>query len=207
LRGKVNLRCYMELEQALSQISEIHHHLVRTECYRGYRSATMAMTAGVAILGGAVQQRIVSGDCGFVTFWVALAILNLVLVLSGIGWEYWMRLSHFEQRLTCRTVAQFVPSLIGGVFLTLAFQHTALELLPGLWAILFSLGVFASRPYLPQGIGWVGLFYLVCGCLLLTLANAGHEVLSWSMPATFGFGQLLLSRVLYWNLERAGQPR
>ena len=40
------------------------------------------------------------------------------------------------------------------------------------WALLFSLGLFSCRPYLPRGIGWVALFYLLAGGGLLLLGVA-----------------------------------
>jgi len=77
-----------------------------------------------------------------------------------------------------------------------------MALLPGLWCLFFSMGVFASRPYLPHGVGWVGLFYLFGGGALLALAPAGLSLEPWGMGAAFGVGQFLLAMVLYWNLER-----
>ena len=38
----------MQLEKALSQISEIHAQVLKTEVFRGYRAATMLVTAAVA---------------------------------------------------------------------------------------------------------------------------------------------------------------
>ena len=201
----------MEIEQALNQISEIHHHLIRTECYRGYRSVTMASSGVVALLGGVFQSGMALSESGFVWLWVGLAALNLVIVSSEIAVEYWMRLTRLEQRLTCRTVGQFLPSLVAGALLTLAFWGCGdpvanVVFLPGMWSLIFSLGVFASRPYLPQGVGWVGLFYLAAGSVLLSLAHDGHNIIPWAMPVTFGLGQMLLALVLYWNLERTVSP-
>src|SRR5258708_6260503 len=73
-------------------------------------------------------------------------------------------------------------------------------LLPGLWSLSFSLGIFAARPNLPRGIGWVGLFYLLAGTLLLT--PVGTSLGALGMGGAFGFGQLFMALVLYWNLER-----
>ena len=74
--------------------------------------------------------------------------------------------------------------------------------LPGLWAILFSLGLFSSRAYLPRATGWVALFYLAAGCGLLTLAPGGGSMVGWGTGATFCVGQLAIALVLHANLQR-----
>jgi len=53
-------------------------------------------------------------------------------------------------------------------------------------------------------IGWVGVFYGLCGCVLLRRAmEAGPGNLSpWEVGVPFGVGQILGGLVLYWNLER-----
>jgi hypothetical protein len=193
----------MEVHEALSQIAEIHRHVARTECYRGYRPLTMAMTGAVAVLGACTQSYLVDGPVAYVRFWGVLAVFNLVLVAGEIGVDYWMRQSRREQRLAWRSVGQFLPSIAVGLVLTVAFMSTlGVAMLPGLWALVFSLGVFASRPYLPHGVGWVGLFYLVAGGALLAGGPGGWSLAPWAMGATFAIGQLTLAMVLHWNLER-----
>jgi len=75
-------------------------------------------------------------------------------------------------------------------------------MLPGLWAVCFSLGIFASRTLLPRGIAPVAGYYLIAGCMNLVLARGPAAFSPWAMGLTFGVGQLLAAAVLYWNLER-----
>jgi hypothetical protein len=75
-------------------------------------------------------------------------------------------------------------------------------LLPGIWAICFGIGVFASRPYLPRASGFVALFYYAAGAALLWRARGPESLSGWWVGATFGIGQLFAALVLYWNLER-----
>lgn len=198
----------MEIDRALDQIAQIHQHLERTELYRGYRSATMAVTAGVAVLGGVLQPRLVPDGDGhaFVTFWLALAALNVLVVAGEIAADWLLLLTARQQRMTWRVVSQFLPSLAGGALLSWAFLqvHGGAALLPGSWALVFALGVLASRPYLPRGVGWVGLYYVVAGAGLLTLAPMGLALHPWAMGTCFALGQAYLAAVLYWNLERHG---
>ncbi len=79
----------------------------------------------------------------------------------------------------------------------------ALWLLPGLWAILFGLGLLASRPVLPRG-GRVGRPVLPAGRpgVGRVVGHATPPFSPWVMGLPFGLGQLAGAAVLYWTLER-----
>lgn len=195
----------MDLTKALDQLADIHQHLHRTEVYRGYRSQTIAFTGLVALAGAMAQPSLVGvADNGAVVlYWATLAALNVGVVALDIICDYYRRYSLMQRRMTLRVVGQFLPALAVGAVITYAlFTNThQVGLLPGLWSLVFATGLFASRPYLPQGVGWVGLFYLVTGATLLLTATSGLGS-PWLMGVVFGGGQLALSAVLYWNLER-----
>jgi hypothetical protein len=77
-----------------------------------------------------------------------------------------------------------------------------LWMLPGLWSILFSLGIFASWRLLPKPTFWVAVHYLIAGIGCLMLAKGEHAFSPWAMALPFGVGQLLAAGILYWTLER-----
>jgi hypothetical protein len=90
--------------------------------------------------------------------------------------------------------------------LTLALYFHArdtLWMLPGLWSMLFGLGIFASWRLLPKVTFWVGVYYLLAGVICLTLARGDHAFSPWAMALPFGVGQLLSAGILYWTLERS----
>jgi hypothetical protein len=161
------------------------------------------MAAGAAWL----QPRILGGEAGFgfVVFWLAVAAISLLMGGAVILYNYVFCEGTLARRTTRRVVGQFAPSLAAGALVTVAvvsMGEAEVRLLPGCWAVLFSLGIFAARPYLPRAVGWVALFYLMTGAALLLLARDGASLSPWGMGATFGVGQLLAAAVLYWNLER-----
>ena len=75
-------------------------------------------------------------------------------------------------------------------------------MLPGLWSLVFSLGVFASYRLLPRQVFWVGLYYGLCGAGCLLFGQGAHALSGWQMGISFGGGQLLCAAILYWTLER-----
>lgn len=195
----------LKIQQAISHISEIHDHLTRSQVYRGYRSVPVAMTGLVAMVGAIVQPYLVqpTAPLHYVYFWCGLALVNLTLSGSTIVARYVRDTPH--QRWQARkAVGQFLPCLAAGALVTGAALHWSswISLLPGLWSLLFALGIFASRPFLPRAIGFVALFYLIASGLLLWGTHSEVSLAPWAMGATFGVGQLAAAIVLYWKIER-----
>ena len=195
----------MDVSQALEQLNEIRHHLGRSEIYRGYRSRTLIAMGVVGVLGSAVLQFAWPDAAPIerVGFWVAVAGCNLAIAAWEILGDYGDLKTDHQRRITKRTVGQFLPTVCAGALLTMVLvsRNTALELLPGIWSVMFSLGIFASRPYLPRGVGWVGAFFLAAGALLLCFSESSLSQ-PWYMGGVFGGGQLMVAYVMYQNLER-----
>jgi hypothetical protein len=196
-----------ELEHALNQISEIHRHLARTEVYRGFRSVPIALSGAVGLAGGAFQSRFVEDPVGwsFAVYWSVVAAIALAVSLFGIAINYFKTEESSSRHRTRIVIGQFIPSLAAGLLLTVALyssETTWVPILPGIWAILFSLGIFSARLYLPKNIGWLALGFLVAGCVLLLLAPGGRSLSPWGMGLVFGVGQIASALVLYWDLER-----
>ncbi len=196
----------MELNDALSQISEIRRHLARSEVFRGYRSATTGFSAIVALAACAIHKLwLADGIDAFLWLWLCAAALSLIVV----GTEMFIRCqrsqSALQREMTMIAVEQFVPCMVAGGLLTYVMLHVAyhsLWMMPGLWAILFALGVFSSRRVLPRGTFVVGGWYLLCGLICLVISPQQSVPSPWEMALCFGVGQLLAAFILYWNLER-----
>jgi hypothetical protein len=109
------------------------------------------------------------------------------------------------RRTTLFAVEQFLPSLVAGGLLTLIMVDRAREsvwMLPGLWALLFSLGIFASCRLLPRAVALAGAWYLTAAVLALVWGNGQAALSPWIMGIAFGGGQLLTAVILYITLER-----
>ncbi len=197
----------MHLTRAVSQISEIHEHLVKGEVYRGYRALPIAASGLVGLAAALLQPAFVwpGGPAGFVGYWLVVAAIAGLTGMGEIPFNYLFRDDAEARRRTRRVVGQFAPCLAAGVAAGWAFAavgRPAIDLLPGVWTLIFALGVFASRPYLPRATGWVGLFYFLAGAyLLVDTANSLHHA-AWRLAGTFAVGQLATALVLYSNLER-----
>lgn len=204
----------MELQEALSQISDIRRQMARAAVFRGYRSSAAAFSGLVAV-GAAVAQSALIPDPvmnvkGYLGVWLVAAILGAAAAAVEMTVRCVRSKSTLQRELTMQAVEQFVPSLVAGALMTLALQiftHDVTWLLPGLWAIVFSLGVFASRRVLPAAISIVGGYYLMAGLVCIALSGQIAPYSPWTMAVIFGVGQFIAAFILWWNLERHhGQP-
>ena len=194
----------MQVNDAIDRISEIHDHLSRSEIYRGYRAIPVAISGVVAIFGAAAQPFVVGDQIDYVVYWCALALGCVVLAGSGIVRKY-LRDGTRARRQAQKVIGQFLPCLVAGMLVTLVVAIASegwVVLLPGLWSVIFGLGIFASRPYLPRVVGGVALYYVAGGGLLLVLAESHRSLSPWTMGWTFGVGQIAAAVVLYWKIER-----
>jgi hypothetical protein len=95
-------------------------------------------------------------------------------------------------------VEQFLPSAGAGALVTVVLVRcvpAAVWMLPGLWQIIFSLGVFSSCRFLPRAMVAAGAWYLLTG--LASLSLAGSRALSpWAMGIPYGAGQMLVAGIL-----------
>jgi hypothetical protein len=200
----------MRIDQALEQISEIHEQLAKSQMYRGYR-AIPAVLAGVLAILTAWAQPLIGGGSDprfYVFYWSLVAVVAFLISGASVIYGYLRETeAHIRQRMLA-VVGQLAPSLAVGVILTIAFlvpeDRSLISFLPGIWALLFGLGLFASKPFLPRMIGWVAVFYILCGCVL-TRKAVGLDPASlspWDIGIPFGVGQILSGLILYWNLER-----
>jgi hypothetical protein len=199
----------MELGEALERIEVIRAHVARTAVFRGYRAATVAFTGGLALVVAALQALLVPEPLVnahfYLQLWIGTAAVSVLMVGAELSLRYLRTPSRLEREQTLQAVEQFVPCLVAGAGLTwgiVQFWPGAVGLLPGMWAIVFSLGIFASCRHLPGLSVLVGLYYLASGAACLAFAREQNALSPWAMAGTFGVGQLFTAAVLYFTLER-----
>jgi hypothetical protein len=198
----------MDLRDALNQIAAIRQQVARTGEFRGYRALPVAFSGLLAFAAAGVQLIALPepSDAPFAFF--ALWIGTAALSVAATGWEMLARLrrsvSPLEREKLIVAVTQFCPCLLAGAVLMLViarFSPENLWMLPGLWAMFFGLGMFASWRLVAHGVAWVGAYYLAAGALSLILARGDAAFSPWVMAVPFGVGQLLTAAVLYRSVE------
>jgi hypothetical protein len=199
----------MRIEDALNQVRVIQLQAAGAERYCCYRWASVAATGVIAVIAVVLQPVWVPVPAlhpeAFVAWWVSVALLNMVIVGTEM-YARWLRSdSEFARRQTVLALQQFAPCLIAGGLLTVAILVGAREhasLIPALWSVLFSLGMFASWRFLPPQMLFASGYYLAAGVLCMLWSLGDHALQPWTMLLTFGAGQLITSFVLYRYRER-----
>ncbi len=198
----------MELREALTQISEIRLQMARTEVFRGYRAMPVAFSGLLALAAAGFQTVWIPEPAlhwdRFLGLWVSAAIISLVATGTEMVIRTRLSRSPWSREITWLAVEQFLPCLAAGGLLTFVlvrYSAESLWMLPGLWQVLFSLGIFASCRLLPRATFGVGVFYLAAGLASLILAQGDAALSPWAMGLPFGVGQLLSALVLYRTLE------
>jgi hypothetical protein len=192
-----------DLERALADITAIRNQMARGTQFRGYGPVTVAAGGLLALLAGTVQALILSEPIAdpltYLGLWIATAAI--AVVLGGAEMIARARREHggLADEMLYAALEQYIPAGVAGTLTTVVvyrYAPQALALLPGLWQIMFSLGVFASGRSLPRGMFAIGVWYLAAGLAALALSSA-MPFSPFVMAVPFGIGQLMMAFVLY----------
>jgi hypothetical protein len=200
-----------ELRQALSEIHSIRSQVARGTEFRGYGPASIAVSGILALLVAAVQaQWMTKSAQSDLTIWLGVwaGTAAVSVLLTGIETFARARRVHvgLAREMVQSAVAQFLPAVMVGFLLTVVMMRTAVQecwMLPGLWELIFSLGVFASCRFLPRQMFAVGVWYLAAGLFCLAAGSTTRALSPWTMGIPFGVGQLLVAAVLQFGY---GEP-
>lgn len=197
----------MELHEALSSIETIQRQMARTEKFRGYRALPTALGSLLAVVAGVLQPLIVpepDADMrSYLLLWVGTAIVA-GSISAGDAYRRHRRDGRSSGVLIKLACEQFLPCVLAGGAVTVAVAAAPVDIdwmLPGLWAVIFSLGLFASLRLLPDAMLVPAAWYLIIGCTCLALGPREAGLSPLAMIITFGIGQLMMAGIL------AKQPR
>jgi hypothetical protein len=200
-----------DLQQALAEIHSIRNQLARGTEFRGYGPATIAISGILALLVAAVQAAWMTKH-GKADLWIWLGVWTVTAAVSLLltGTETFARARRVHvglaKEMVQAAVEQFLPAVMVGFLLTVVMTRVAAQecwMLPGLWELIFSLGVFASCRFLPRHMFAVGVWYLAAGLFCLATGSAARPLSPWTMGIPFGVGQLLVAAVLQFGY---GEP-
>ncbi|MET0630145.1 MAG: hypothetical protein ABWY92_04725 [Xanthobacteraceae bacterium] len=193
-----------DLDKALADITAIRSQMARGTEFRGYGPITVAATGLLAMLAAAIQALWLPDSANnalaYLALWVATAAVSVVLI--GVEMVARSRRIHsgLADEMIHAATEQFIPAGVAGMLITVVlyrFAPESLWMLPGLWQIVFSLGLFASCRSLPRPMFAAGVWYLGAGLATLAFANGEQAFSPYAMAVPYGVGQLYIAAVLY----------
>lgn len=198
-----------DLNKALGDISSIRRQMARSTEFRGYGPATLAATGVFAGLA-AIAQRIWIPDPArhipvYLGIWVTTAIVSGALIATQMRARTHRIHSGMADEMIRMAAEQFLPSMLAGTLLTIVlfkYVPSVSWMLPGLWQIVFSLGVFASCRFLPRPMVIAGAWYLLSGLGCIAIGDA-RAFSPWIMGTAYGVGQTLVAVILMATREEA----
>lgn len=192
-----------DLERALADITAIRSQMAQGALFCGYGPVTVAATAVLAVVAGAIQTLWLPDPAADVVSYLALWTFTAAISVILIGIEMVARTRRIhtgiaDEMLRAAT-EQFIPAGVTGAMLTFVlyrFAPQALWMLPGLWQIAYSLGLFASCRLLPRPMFAAAVWYLATGLACIAFASGAHAFSALAMVVPFGIGQLFIAGVL-----------
>jgi hypothetical protein len=192
------------LDEALADIAAIRSQMARGTEFHGYGPMTVAATGMLAMLAAGIQALLLPEPTADVFAYLVLWVVTAAICAILIGIEMVARTRRIHTGLADEMIQSaaglFIPAGVAGALLSFVLFHFApqsLWMLPGLWQIVFSLGIFAACHSLPAPMRAGGAWYLLAGLASLALANGENALSPWAMALPFGIGQLLIAAVLY----------
>jgi hypothetical protein len=198
-----------DLNQALVDIRSIRRQVAQTTEFRGYGLATLFATAIMALLSGVTQARWLPEPAAHPARYVALWLTTGFICAALIATQMLTRASRIHSgmadEMVRMAVAQFLPAAVAGAILPFVMLRVSPEvfwILPGLWQIIFSLGVFASCRCLPRPMILAGVWFLVTGLACVSLGDI-RSLAPATMSGAFAVGMALVGAIHYFSSREA----
>jgi hypothetical protein len=197
------------LNQALVDIRSIRRQVAQATEFRGYGPLTLSATALFALLAGAAQAHWLPNPAAHPTLYVALWLTTGILSAALIATQMLTRANRLHSGMADEmiriAVAQFLPAAIAGIILPFVLLHTTQSvfwMLPGLWQIIFSLGVFASCRGLPRPMLLAGVWFFITGVTCIALGDT-RALAPATMSWPYAIGMALVAAIHFLSAKKA----
>jgi hypothetical protein len=199
-----------DIHKALDDIRSIRRQMARSTQFRGYGPATLAATAVFAILAAAGQSVLLPDPANHITGYLGIWLSTAAVSASLAGAQMYKRSrrmhSEMSDEMILMAVEQFLPSVFACLLITivlLRYVPGALWMLPGIWQLIFSMGIFSSCRFLPRPMLAAGAWYLLTALFCISLGDI-RALSPWAMGIPYAAGQLLVAGILLFATQESG---
>ncbi|WP_263410847.1 hypothetical protein [Terriglobus tenax] len=199
-----------DLNRALLDIQNIRRQVAASTEFRGYGPLTLSSTAVLALLAGVAQSQWLTEPAAHPQMYVALWLGTALVCAALIGTQMMTRANRLHSGMADAmirlAVAQFLPAAIAGTvlpFVLLRVSRDVFWMLPGLWQVIFSLGVFASCRGLPKKMLLAGAWFLLTGMACLALGDS-RALAPVAMAVPFAGGMAMVAMVHQLSAKEGG---
>jgi hypothetical protein len=196
-----------DLNRALLDIRNIRRQVAQTTEFHGYGPLTLSATAIFALLAGVTQSYWLPNPAGhpgqYIALWLTTGIVSAALIATQMFTRANRLHSGMADDMVRMAVAQFLPAAAAGViipFVLLNINPIVFWMLPGLWQIIFSLGVFASCRCLPRPMLLAGAWFLLTGLVCVALGDT-RALAPASMSCAYAIGMALVAAIHFFSAK------
>ncbi|MBB3996435.1 hypothetical protein [Aureimonas pseudogalii] len=187
-----------DVQKALAEIEAIRSGMAAGTVFRGFGPTTLAATGGLALVAAGLQTLYPPTVLVFFVQWIAVALVSVAAV--GVEVVLRSRRQHggLADAMIHQAIQQFLPAGMAGAGFAAVVARCAPDtawMLPGTWAVLVGLGLFAAQRSLPRAAVLVAAWYFVAGFAALLLSAGVSTPSPFAMGVPFAVGQGLLAIV------------
>ena len=207
----------MESNWAAEHLQVIRTLMERSAIYRRALAPIMLGTGVLGVAGGVLGFLFkFNSTRGFVGWWLAVAILAVVLSFLLVRRQALKDAEPFWSPPTRRVAQGLLPPLfVGAATGVLGMACPGGELPPGalpiIWMLLYGCALTAAGFFMPRGIKLFGWLFILGGCALLVCSGwraspAPLEQMHWLMAGAFGGLHLAYGVYLFFTEPRRNAP-
>jgi len=193
-----------DIDKALADIGAIRSQIAAHTVFRGYGPVAMAITGILGATTALAQTlfAVAATPLLFFAEWLGTATLCIAVIAIEMQGRSRRLHSGLADTMIHQAAEQFMPAAAASVAMPvflLMFSPQNVWMMPGLWQVFVSLGLFASLQNLPRNMVLAGAWYFVSGFAFLLMGSLTRELLPWTMGLPFLGGQLLMAVILYYS--------
>lgn len=202
----------MELRDALDQITSIRTQLAATEELRSL-SAWPVLVSVVAAFAAALVQNSYLPDplatpVAYLTLWSVAAFCGAAAAALAVAVRVRRSACRHAVATAWQALRALAPALAAGGCLSVVVVWRApaeLALLPGMWQLLYAVGLCAAHRMLPGPAYAIAGLFAVTGCTNLAIGAAALS--PWAMLLPFVVGQGLVAVAFGRRVSHGGGRR
>ncbi len=198
-----------DLNQALADIRSIRRQVAETTEFRGYGPLTLSATAVMALMAGMAQSRWLANPAvhreQYVALWLGTGFVCGTLIITQMLARANRLHSGMADEMVRMAIVHSLPAGVTGIILPFILLHVTpavFWMLPGLWQIIFSLGVFACCRCLPRLMLFAGAWFLLAGLLCLALGDT-RALAPIAMSGAYAIGMTLVAAIHFLAAKKA----
>jgi len=163
------------IQDALAQVRHLQQLVLDSQRFKGFSGPSRAASGTIALVAAAVMASPLYPES---VRWHLLGWAGVFVVAFALNFGaliYWF----FNDPVVKKDVRRLKPLLdvvpplfVGGALTFAIILHGLYPYLFGIWMCMFGLSNMASRHVLPRPIAAVGIFYILCGILLVLAPNS-----------------------------------